>query len=238
MGSRAQAGTDLEALVKMAIPLCQEAERQCPRTGPGRRPDIPDWVLAVLIRAALVKRKKSKSAQYRFLSQHRRDLHTWLGTTRFPARSTYFDRYRRAHRLFREAIRLQGQQAIDEGLADPESVAVDKSLIEALGPLWHKSDREAGRSPEGLHGVDPDSTWGYAKHDGWVQGYSYEVVVTATAGGTVWPLLASVGTASASEHTTFEPKLEQLPEGVVYVLADSGYDNNTFGERVEWDEPG
>ena len=49
MGKRANAGTCLRMLVKMAVPLCQRAERECPRTGPGRKPEIPEWVMAVLI---------------------------------------------------------------------------------------------------------------------------------------------------------------------------------------------
>ena len=105
MGKRATVGTRLASLVKMAVPLCQQAERECPRTGPGRKPDIPDWVLAVLIMVAVLKRKKSKSSQYRFLDEHRRDLKKWLGTCKFPGRSTYFDRYQRAHRLFAHATR-------------------------------------------------------------------------------------------------------------------------------------
>jgi len=237
MGRCATAGTCLRALVRMAIPLCREAERQCPRTGPGRPPEIPDWVLAVLIMIGVLKRKKTKSSQYRFLEKHRRELQRWLGTRLFPARSTYFDRYRRAQRLYEEAIRLQGLKAIEEGLADPTIVAVDKSMIEALGPQWHQKDRQANRIPAGLHGVDRDSTWGFSKHDGWVQGYSYEVVVTATDGA-VWPLLASVATASTSEHTTFGSKIAYVPEGTDYVTADSGYDNNAYGEVIEWTEKG
>jgi hypothetical protein len=185
---------------------------------------------------AVLKRKKSKSAQYRFVDNHRRYLLKWLGITwkQFPARSTYFDRYCRAQRLFQEAIRLQGILAIEEGLADPTIVAVDKSMIDALGPLWHKRDRQANRIPRGLHGVDRESGWGFSKHDGWVQGYSYEVVVTATKNGTVWPLLASVGVAGASEHTTFGNKIPHLPKKTKYVTADSGYDNNEYGETIEW----
>jgi hypothetical protein len=199
MGQHAKAGV-LRSLVKLAIPLCKEAQRLCPRSGPGKPPRIPDWVMAVLIMVAVLKRRKTKSAQYRFVDHHRRYLMKWLGITwrQFPGRTTYFDRYCRAYRLFEEAIRLQGVLAIEEGLADPTIVAVDKSMIEALGPLWHKKDRQANRIPRGLHGVDRESGWGISKHDGWVQGFSYEVVVTATKNGTVWPLLASVGVAGAS----------------------------------------
>jgi Transposase DDE domain len=238
MGKRATVGTCLASLVKMAVPLCQQAERECPRTGPGRKPDIADWVLAVLIMVAVMKRKKSKSAQYRFLDEHRRELAELLGTAKFPARSTYFDRYRRAHGLFAQAIKLQGQKAIAEGIVDPTTVAADKSLIAARGPLWHKSDRKKNRIPKGLRGVDRDSDWGCSKHDGWVQGYSFEVVVSATKNSPVFPLLASAGTASAKETTTFDAKIDNLPPTTKNVVADSGSDSNHVAERVEYTAEG
>jgi hypothetical protein len=225
----------LQDLIALAVPLCQKAERFVPRTGPGRPPEIPDWLLAALIFIAVLYRKKTKSAQYRFLHERRDDLALWLDNDRFPARSTYFDRYRRAHRLFREAVRLQGQQAVADGLANPEVVAVDKSLLEGLGPPWHKQDRQKGDKPAG---VDAESTWGYSEHHGWVQGYSYEVVVTATAGGVVWPLLASVDTASVSESASFAEKIPHLPQQTKYVDADSGYDVDAYQKAIEEDRQG
>ena len=160
MGKRATAGADLQALVKMALPMLKEAECQCPRTGPGAKPEMPDWWISLLIMVAITKRKKSKSAQFRFLSDRetRRLIVEATGYDRFPSRSTFFTRYRRAHKLFRKAIALQGEKAIAEGIIDAEVVAVDKSLVAAQGPLWHKRDRQAGRIPKGLHGVDQDST--------------------------------------------------------------------------------
>jgi len=235
MGRGTTAAPPLQALVGLAVPVCQEAERRSPRTGPGRPPDIPDWVLAALIFVAVLCRKKTKAAQYRFLCARRADLAAWLGADHFPARSSYYERYRRAHRLFREAIRLQGQQAVADGLAAPEVVAVDKTLLEGLGPPWHKQGRRRAEVPAG---VDPDTTWGYSFHHGWVQGYSYEVVVTATAGGGVWPLAASVDTASASEAATFGAKIGQLPPGVKYVTADSAYDVDDFQRDIEEDDRG
>ena len=234
MGKRATVGTCLASLVKMAMPLCQQAERECPRTGPGRKPEIADWILAVLIMVAVLKRKKSKSSQYRFLDEHRRELAELLGTDKFPARSTYFDRYRRVHRLFAQAIKLQGERAIAEGIVDPTVAVPDKSLVAARGPLWHKSDRKKNRIPKGLRGVDQGSDWGCSKHDGWVQGYSFEVVVSATKNSLVFPLLASADTASAKETTTFDQKIDNLPEATKRVAADSGYDSNHVAERIEY----
>lgn len=238
MGQRAKAGARLASLVKMAVPLCRRVERECPRTGPGCKPTIPDWVLAVLIMVVVLKRKKSKSAQYRFLVEHRGELQAWLGTDQFPSRSTYFDRYRRAHRLFQQAIKRQGEVAVAEGVTVAEEVAVDKSLIAARGPRWHASDRRRNRIPQGLRGVDRDGGWAHSQHDGWVQGYSFEVVVSAAKGTVVLPLLASVDTAGANETRTFDAKIDALPADVKYVSADSGYDANHVAERIEWTPEG
>src|SRR3979411_3248624 len=104
MGKRATAGTLWSELVKLALPILQEAQRQCPRTGPGAKPDIPDWVMEELIIVALLPKKKTKSAQFRFLGQQRNDIAATLGGSWFPSRATYFRRYRRAHRLYRAAV--------------------------------------------------------------------------------------------------------------------------------------
>jgi hypothetical protein len=237
MPVRATEGTCLVRLVRMAIPLVRAAQSQCPRTGPGRPPEFADWKMAILMMVAILKRLKSKSAQYRFLYRHRRDFRRWLGLQRFPSRATYFARYARLYRLFQVGIRLQGLRACREGVATAQTVSVDKSLVAARGPQWHARDRRAQRIPKGLHGVDRDSTWSFSKHHGWVQGYSYEVVVTA-ARGTVLPLLASADTASVSEHVSFGPKIADLPPATRHVLADSGYDNNAYGDAVEWDDQG
>lgn len=235
MRTRAKAGTVLSALVKMAVPLLQEAERQCPRTGPGAKPQVPDWVIGVSIMVAVLKLKKTKSAQFRFLSNKDNwaEIARAIGYNDFLARSGYFRRYRRGYELFQVALRLQGDQAIAEGVADPRETVVDKTLIAAHGPRWHKRDRERGKIPAG---VDRDSTWGYSEHDRWVQGYSCEVV--AAAGKGVFPTDASVDTASAAEVRTFAAKIDHLPKRTQTVSADSGYDANVLGERIEFDEQG
>jgi hypothetical protein len=227
-------GALLEELVARCVPVCRQAEAGCPRRGPGRKPTIPPWVLAVMIMVAVMLKKKTKSAQYRWWRQHGADFARWLPGQPFPGRSTFFDRYRRVHRLYREAVRLQGEHAVEAGWADARCVAADKSLIAGHGPRWSARDRGRGHVPRG---VDADTTWGFSKHDGWVQGYAFEVVVTASAGSVAWPLLASVDTASRSEQKTILEKIPELPRPTAYVLADAGYDSNAVGEAVEWNGP-
>lgn len=232
MASRAKDGASLEALIRLAIPVLKDTERQYPRTGRGAKPQIPDWFMGLLIMIAVLKRKKSKSAQFRFLSVsgHRQAILNLSGQTWFPSRTTFFDRYRRAQALFQKAIEVQGRRAVAEGVADPKHVAVDKSLLRARGPAWHKQDRQRGRISRG---VDIEGTWGYSEHHGWVYGYSFEVVVTATTGSRVFPLLATADVASAAETRTFAAKIPALTAGIDAVLADSGYDANHLGEAVE-----
>lgn len=228
-------GACLAELVRMAIPVCKQAEKSCPREGPGRKPDIPDWVLAVLIMVAVLKGRKSKSSQFRYLKAHCEQLVAWLQIDRFPGRSTYFDRYRRAWRLMEEAIAIEGARAVRYGWTDARNVAVDQSVVPARGPRWNKRARARGKVPRG---ADLEATWTYSEHHGWVLGYGYEVVVTAGKNGPVWPLLASADPAHWHPSRTFPQKIERLPSQVRYVLADAGYDSNAYGEAIEYDARG
>ncbi len=238
MRVRAMEGTCLAALVRMAGPILQAAKRQCPGIGPGRPPEYQDWQIGVLVIVAVLARRKSKSGQFRFLYEHRLHLMRLLKMRRFPARSTYFDRYRKIWPVLEAAIRVQGLKAIREGIADPTTVAADKSLIWAKGPQWHHGDRRRGVIPKGLTGVDRDSTWSFSEYHGWVQGYSYEAVVTSGKKGVVLPILASADTANVSEHVSFGPKIAHLPTQTRYVLVDRGYDNASHDEAIEGDRHG
>ena len=110
MGSDSRGSSCFEELLSMAIPILKEAEIRRPRLGRGAKPKIPDWFLGLMIFVAVAKQKKSKSAMYRYLSdaQTQMLLLRLTGQRQFPARSTFFDRYRRAHILFEEAIKVQG----------------------------------------------------------------------------------------------------------------------------------
>jgi hypothetical protein len=60
------------------------------------------------------------------------------------------------------------------------------------------------------------------------------VVVSATKNSLVFPLLASTTVASTKETRTFDEKIDDLPAETKNVSADSGYDSNHVGERIEW----
>jgi len=246
-GTRSAAPT-VGALLAMAAPLCRDAQRLLERrreSGPGRgRPAVyQDWQIAALIMVGVLKKKKAKSAQYRFLAGQVEaesaaagggvGLLKALEMERLPSRGTFFGRYRRVWPVVEAAIELQGRLGLREHVANAEVVAADKSLVAAPGPPWHQKHRKKGVIPKGVRGVDTEAAWGYSEHDDWVYGYSYEVVVSATRGSVVFPLLASADVASASEHKTFARKIPHLPRSARFVDCDSGYDSDPAGEAVE-----
>lgn len=236
MQARAQSGACLASLVKMAVPLLKAAARNVARKGPGRPRQFQGWQVGCLIYVAVLHKCKSKSSQYQFLHQQQAELIQLLHLDAFPARSTYFARYRTAHLMFREAIRLQGRKAISEGIADPEVVSVDKSLVAAKGRPWYRRHGKPVQPPP--RGVDKGAGWAYSQYDGWVWGYGFETVVTAPEKGLVFPILASVASANYSEHHSFKDKIPQLPKGTRHVLADAGYDSNAFQSAIEYDRKG
>jgi len=62
-----------------------------------------------------------------------------------------------------------------------------------------------------LRGGDGQSEWEYSKHDGWVQGYSFEVVVSSTKNSVVFPLLGSADKASVKETQTCRRRSRNCP---------------------------
>lgn len=235
MSARALAGSCLERLVGMACPLLQAAQEQCPTCRPGRPANYQHWQIAALILIAVLRRRNTKSAQYRFLLQHRAQLQQLLGLHDFSARSTYLKRYRTAHLLFQKAISLQALEALAAGLVEATNVAVDKSVIAAKGPP-RPSRRFADRPPP--RGCDREAAWCYSKYHGWVYGFSYDVVVSAPGKGLIFPLLASADVASASECRSFLTKAPLLPPSTKNVMADAGYDSNACQQAVERDGRG
>ena len=180
-------------------------------------------------------RRKSKRAQYRYLFARRRQLIEWLDLPRFPGRSTYCERYRHAFALFQWAVSFQGRRAIAEGVIDPTVVAVDKSVIRARGRPWH---RRRGRPRKRKKGTDAEAGWTYSEHHGWVYGYSFEVVVSASKGSPVFPLDVTAGPANRNEARSFGLRIGHLPHETKYVTADAGYDTNALAEAIEYDGHG
>jgi hypothetical protein len=229
------AATPLRHLINPAVPICRRGELDLPPRRPGRPVEIPEWAVAVMVLVATAKRLTTKSAQYRYLAARAADLVARLGPGRFPARSTYFARYRTAYLAMSAAAAAHTAHAAGRGHIDVRCCAADKTPIAAAGPPWHKSQRAGGERPRA---ADAEASWSRSARDGRVFGHGLEAVVTAPRRGAVWPMLGSLDPASVREARTFPAKVPALPARTRYVLADMGYDSNDLGEAVEYDGAG
>lgn len=229
MSSPAKDGKLLIEIVAIAAKICQSAEADNPVSRVGRPPEVPYWVLGTMILVGVLLRKRSKTSQYAWWVSHKIQYDQWFPGIAFPGRSTFFERYPKAAKLFEAAIDRHAKVAVAKGWLDTKCVSVDKSLLVARGrkPPFKSSPGRPTKK------IDKQASWGYSKHHGWVYGYSFEVVLSSSKNKANWPILASADIASKSEHVTLKEKVARLPPQTRYVLADAGYDSNSTAELVE-----
>jgi len=145
-------------------------------------------------------------AQRRWLVHHP-EMHRVLRLDGVPDRTTLSRRYKALYDVLQDFIAFLGTYAED---LDPrltsEDLYTDKSLFKAQGPVWHQSDRQAGRIPEKLRHLDTDGSWSKSGYHGWVYGYGLPLVNNRVG----FPQLMHVETASVSETIVMDHQTEQL----------------------------
>lgn len=151
-----------------------------------------------------------------------------------PCERTFRRRFPKLDRTTSRQIRALGRYLIEEEeVTDATLVAIDKKMIQAQGPLWHKKDREQGRIPPGLRHVDVDSRWAKSHYRGWVQGYGLHVGVTATSHHPIVPFWAAWTFNNQNEAKVAYDAVDALPTTTVTVDADTGYDDPDLRAAIE-----
>jgi hypothetical protein len=168
---------------------------------------------------SLVKRLWSRRWVWRYL-KGTPEVAAACGLERIPDRRT-LDR-----RLDDMGFEAQRQIAA-LGLVLSLEAASDGSAFAAHGPVWHKQDKQAGRIPEGLHGLDQEADWIQSTYHGWVYGYKAHVTVSV-APTTVRAVLSATVTGSACQSHVLQAQLDTLPPTVETLLLDAGYDDATL----------
>ena len=140
------------------------------------------------------------------MTQHL-DYRQVLGLATVPHRTTLSRRYKALYPILQDFVAFLAQYAEDLDPAfDSRELYEDKSLFKAQGPVWHQSDRQAGRIPPGLHHLDTEATWSKSAYHGWV--YGYGVHLSDNRAG--FPTLVQVETASVSESPVLQGKEPRL----------------------------
>jgi len=172
--------------------------------------------------------------QHRWLTQH---LHyrQVLGLATVPHRTTLSRRYKALYPILQDFVAFLAQYAEDLDPAfDSRELYEDKSLFKAQGPVWHQSDRQAGRIPPGLHHLDTEATWSKSAYHGWVYGYGMHLSDNRAG----FPKLVQVETASVSESPVLQAKEPRLVHALApeTLTTDDAY---TQAQRIRrWAQAG
>ena len=134
----------------------------------GRKPDFSSLSFLLLAVVAVVTKTFSDSELHRFLEKDS-PLQAALGFSRVPHRTQIMRRLKSLLEVAEEQISLFGKEILSQ-VAIPkdcsEVSALDGRMYQALGPKWHKKDRQAGVIPPGLRNVDTQSSWSKSNYRG------------------------------------------------------------------------
>jgi hypothetical protein len=197
----------------------EQAEVKGPKRGrPFTYPEKMFTVFFIIMQFRRIYRFKT---QWRWLKTHPRML-TLLGWDSVPHRKTIATRYKDLYITLEQFISFIAQYApqLEEAFCTAHLVE-DKSLFKAQGPVWHQSDRQAGRIPDKLRHLDTDASWAKSGYHGWVYGYGLHVTCNEAA----FPVLVQVETASVSESQVIEHKADVILNDLqpATVAADNSY---------------
>lgn len=216
--------------------------------------EYADQVLIVFFTMMSIHRITAFKAQHRWLMHH---LHVAisLGFEQIPHRITLSRRYKTLYPTVQAFIAFVGRWA--EALHpefDSRVLIEDASLFKAHGPVWHQSDRLAGRVPEKLRHLDQEASWRKSAYHGWVYGYGLHLTCNRSG----FPKLVQVETASVAESHVLEHKKETLfaldpqavtgdnayfkamrvrkwaPEGVLLLTPATKWQNGRYAAAYHW----
>jgi hypothetical protein len=163
--------------------------------------------------------------------QYNRRLVLACGLVTIPSSRRTFDRRLKTMSTdIKQRISTMGYLFVAEGLVDPSITAIDSTLLQANGHVWHKSSMEKGIVPCPA-GIDTDARWWGYSHtkEGWV--FGYKLHLTCTTGKLVVPLTANITTANIPDNKMYVPLTSLSSSSLVFPLsslrhmvADPGYD--------------
>jgi len=148
---------------------------------------------------------------------------------RFPSRRTWERRLNALPSTLPARIACLGSHLvtlIEPWAACGRAVAIDSTVLQARGGVWHKRHREAGIVPHTA--IDTEAHWTKSGWHGWVYGWKLHLVTTVAA---VWiPLAAELTPANAADNEVAPRLLRVLPLAVRFVLGDTSYQDPALHE--------
>ena len=149
---------------------------------------------------------------------------------RFPSRRTWERRLAAIPATLPAQIGCLGRCLVVElqpWLTCARAAAIDSTVLQAKGGVWHKKDREAGVVPH--TSIDTQAAWTKSGWHGWVYGWKLHLVCTAAA---VWiPLAADLTAANAADNEQAPALIRELPFELRFLLGDQHYRDRALDDQ-------
>jgi hypothetical protein len=109
------------------------------------------------------------------------------------------------------------------------AAAIDSTVLQANGGVWHKKDRDQGIVPH--TSIDTEAHWTQSGWHGWVYGWKLHLISIVAA---VWiPLAADLTSANIADNEPAPALMRELPLETRFLLGDLHYNAPNVRQACE-----
>ena len=207
-----------------------------PPRGRGRPPVYPDRLFLQGLLIMIVRRLETVPLLVAVLAAETEEMarvRALLSVDgRLPHRRTWERRLARVPATLPAQIGWLGRALVDltgAWAVHGRAVALDSTLLRALGGVWHVKQRAAHLLP--CITLDVEADWGRSGWHGWV--YGWKLHLASVVGSCFIPVAAALTKASVHDATLAPTLLDELPLDTRFVLGDTAYQSGDLHDRCD-----
>jgi hypothetical protein len=151
---------------------------------------------------------------------------------RYPSRRTWERRLKAMPDTLPAQIGCLGRYlvtVIQPWAGSGRAAAIDSTVLQANGGVWHKKDRDQGIVPH--TSIDTEAHWTKSGWHGWVYGWKLHLISIVAA---VWiPLAADLTSANIADNEPAPALMRELPLETRFLLGDLHYNAPNVRQACE-----
>jgi hypothetical protein len=151
---------------------------------------------------------------------------------RYPSRRTWERRLKAMPDTLPAQIGCVGRYlvaVIQPWATSGRAAAIDSTVLQANGGVWHKKDRDQGLVPH--TSIDTEAHWTKSGWHGWVYGWKLHLISIVA---TVWiPLAADLTSANVADNEPAPALTRELPLETRFLLGDLHYNAPNVRQACE-----
>ena len=227
-----------ESLLVILVKLvdCIPMPRPLSRRGPGHPQIYSDRLFLKALVIMIVRHLHKVNELLSVLRQETAEMHALRARLteqgRYPSRRTWERRLKAMPDTLPAQIGCLGRYlvaVIQPWATGGRAAAIDSTVLQANGGVWHKKDREKGIVPH--TSIDTEAHWTKSGWHGWVYGWKLHLISIVAA---VWiPLAADLTSANVADNEPAPALTQELPLETRFLLGDLHYNAPNVRQACE-----